>query len=112
MRRWFAILLLLLVPLQFASAGMEAYSLQSAAVATSHGYHHPHTCQMDEGDIGKESKLHADCGFCQILASAVLLGAGRLPPTGPGHVLVDSAQDFPASAPVTEPERPKWRRAA
>lgn len=112
MRHWFAILLLLLVPLQFASAGVEAYCLQSSGLATSHGDHPPHACQMDEGDIGKEGRLHTDCAFCQVLAGAVLLDAGRLPLTGAGQVLVDTVQDSLASAPVAEPERPKWRRAA
>ena len=50
MHRWLAIFFLLLVPLQFASAGLEAYCLESAGFATSHGDHHPHTCQVDEGD--------------------------------------------------------------
>ncbi|MBP6357569.1 MAG: hypothetical protein KA307_04975, partial [Burkholderiaceae bacterium] len=94
------------------SAGLEAYCLESAGFATSHGDHHPHTCQVDEGDEGMKGQLHADCGFCQILASAALLDAGRLPLTGLGHVLVDAGRDFNASALVTEPERPKWRLAA
>lgn len=112
MHRWLAIVFLLLVPLQFASAGLEAYCVESAGFATSHGDHHPHTCQVDEGAAGTEGLLHADCGFCQILASAALLDAGRLPLTGFGHVLIDAGRDFNASAPVTEPERPKWRFAA
>jgi hypothetical protein len=112
MHSWLAIFFMLLVPLQFASAGLEAYCLESAGVATSHGDHHPHTCQVDEGDDGMKGQLHADCGFCQILASAALLDAGRLPLTGLRHVLVDAGRDFNASALVTEPERPKWRRAA
>ena len=112
MRRWFAILFLLLVPIQPASAAIEAYCVQSLGFATSHGDHHPHACQVDEGEAETKGKLHADCGFCQILASAALLDAGRLPQTGPAHVLVDAAQGFPASAPVTEPERPKWHHTA
>ena len=112
MRRWFAILFLLLVPIQPASAAIEAYCVQSLGFATSHGDHHPHACQVDEGEAETKGKLHADCGFCQILASAALLDAGRLPLTGLGHVLVDAGRDFNASALVTEPERPKWRLAA
>lgn len=112
MVRWLAVMLLLLVPLQFASASLEAYCAQSVGAATRHGDHHPHSCQVDEGAAGTEGQLHVDCGFCQIQASAVLLDAGPLPAKGLTHVLVDSTQDFPASAPVAEPERPKWRRAA
>mgnify|MGYP005750438703 FL=1 len=112
MRPWLAVLFLLLLPFQFTWAGAETHCQQTAGAAESHFGHHAHDCQLDGGAAGDDARLHADCGFCQIALSAALLESGTRPPSHPGHVLVATPQTIPASAPSSEPERPKWRFTA
>lgn len=67
MRRFLALLLLTIVPLQFSWAGVAAYCQHEAAQAETHFGHHAHEDQAfsakktDDGASGESGA--ADCGY-------------------------------------------------
>jgi hypothetical protein len=111
MRRWLAIILLSLLPLQFSWAAVASYCGHEESTTTaSHLGHHEHQHHADEGvntDAGGQKAAGAvdlDCGHCHgtcaamplpVAASLALLNTSR-----PG-LLADVFGPAP-------PERPQW----
>jgi hypothetical protein len=125
MRRWLAVLLLVLLPVQFSWAAVAGFCAHSAS-APAHGGHHDHAVhghadsaasQSAVGDetastAGAPSTPGTDCGHCHghvtalagVAAPHVTLPLRHAPPTlGAAHV----AEPTP-----TQPERPQWARLA
>ena len=79
MRRWLVVLMLLVLPMQFAWAAAAPYCAHEAATAAGkHPGHHQHVHQ-DGGDVaqagddgGGKSVNHTDCASCQGSAAATL----------------------------------------
>ena len=117
MRRWFAILLLVLLPLQAIWAAAAPYcEHEQAPAAAKHLGHHEHEHQdVDVGpdeSPGKPGATHADCHVCHGSASAPIAGgACGSPPLRAKHLSISEATALTAP-PLTRPERPKWQHLA
>ncbi len=116
MRRWLAIVLLTLLPLQFSWAAVAAYCGHETSETTQHlGHHeHQHADQADSSeDLASEDQtetmvFHPDCGHCQGTCASL---------PAPGDGLMSMSPNSPAStgnegilrtlAP-NPPERPQW----
>ncbi|MFN7725727.1 MAG: hypothetical protein ACK5QH_11710 [Rubrivivax sp.] len=131
MRRWFVLLMLALLPLQFSWAAVAGYCGHGGEQAEQHFGHHRHShpaadaahgaAQADhlpvdvgtaEVDLGEDQPAQADlcldCGHCH--GGCNLMPAA--PPTLPGQPAavrpsVAPGTALPALAPQ-RPERPQW----
>ena len=123
MRRWLAILLLVLLPTQMTWAVVAGYCAHESGAAADHVGHHDHASHghaplpldvSDPPDAGNDARagVSHDCGHCHGQYASMLVTIGPL------HL-----ERFPsASAPVNDercaanaaaqPERPKWARLA
>lgn len=113
MRRWFAILLLVLLPLQTSWAVVASYCdhEQEAEQSTQHfGHHeHKHAGAAESGGKGKSlSGFDGDCVDCHLSAPGTLPEEGTLSPL----ISVSFRELLPASPlrslPGDVPERPNW----
>lgn len=114
MRRWFAILLLLLLPLQSLWAAAAPYCAHEESPKSMHVGHHAHEHQGSETDQDSSNgpaASHADCHVCQGAGGAI---AQPLVPSGQaGHSAILPAWGFALpTPPVSLPERPNWPRLA
>lgn len=123
MRRLLAILLLVLLPLQFTWAAAAAYCQHETGVVASHLGHHEHVHSAAEGksSIAKlaDAKQDAnfgvddDCGYCHLMAAKLVPPAQS---ASPPKVLVSlpvlplDARPVPSRDPDRH-ERPNWRIA-
>jgi hypothetical protein len=125
MRRWLAVLLLVLLPIQFSWAAVGDDCMHEPSMAADHAGHHDHAAHghgAAEKAAGDKAKADAsssaaadfDCSHCHChghcvgmidaLAGAEPAACGSAPPTlGP----VPRAGHVPA-----QPERPQWARLA
>lgn len=114
MRRWFSILLLVLLPLQALWAAAAPYCAHEESPKSMHLGHHTHEHQQSQADDGTSKgspSAHADCHVCHGGAAVVMGAIGTAePPAMRGHAppLVTSIP----TAPVIPPERPNWARLA
>ncbi len=114
MRRWFAVLLLMLLPLQAVWAAAAPYCAHEEDPATMHVGHHSHEHQgAQQDDNGSEAPAgsHADCHVCHGAGAAVgtqLADASHGAYRGPVPTWVKA---LPAP-PVSRPDRPDWSRLA
>lgn len=114
MRRWFAILLLVLMPLQSLWAAAAPYCAHEESPKAMHLGHHTHEHQQSQADDGTSKgspATHADCHVCHGGAAVAMGAIGTLDqPTVGGDAprLVSLIR----TAPVTQPERPNWARLA
>lgn len=72
-KKLLAILLLVVVPFQFAWGAAAVYCQHEQAPQAQHFGHHVHQHQNAEeptGHAGKLSQLHQDCGYCHALSPA------------------------------------------
>jgi len=101
MRRWLVVIMLLVLPLQFAWAAAAPYCAHEAAGATSkHPGHHQHVHQgsgestTEAGDdaVGSGSG-HTDCASCHPAAAATLPLVAVELTRGPG----DGVRELPPS---------------
>ena len=134
MRRWLAVLLLMLLPLQFSWAAVASYCQHDADATPRHLGHHEHQHQGSSPDAadssdapdapdaspgdaakaGADSKLpgaHTDCGYCHVsLAKTLTTTASHLPMLSTeARPRVDIASI--TSALFERIERPNWHRA-
>lgn len=114
MRRWFAIFLLVLLPLQALWAAAAPYCAHEESPASMHIGHHTHEHQGPEQDLSGSDgpgAIHTDCHVCHGVGGAV---AAPVLACGPG----ESRATLPASGkslpkpPVFPPDRPNWARLA
>jgi hypothetical protein len=123
-RRFLAIVLLTLLPLQFSWAAVATYCGHETDAAAGHLGHHEHQHQAGadthaglaadtdvEPDAGRDkapSAMDLDCGHCHGFCGAMLTLAAAMPGTpgaAPPSATVD--ENGAAHAP-TRPERPQW----
>ncbi|MGY4828565.1 DUF2946 family protein [Sphaerotilaceae bacterium SBD11-9] len=129
MRRWLAILLLVILPLQFSWVAAASLCQHEQDVSTQHVGHHEHQhkassdkpntatdahgLQADKSDgKGKQSaEMHADCAYCQLsvtkplsLVSVSLAGLPTAFDLPPEHQVLEFQ-------PRDRIERPNWHRA-
>lgn len=99
MRRFFSLLLMLLLPLQFSFAAAAAYCVDEKPEVAAHFGHHDHAdadlTAADDADAGQ-----ADCGVCHLACakaqSAIYLPTVTPEPQAPVAFLHDS---FPQHEP-------------
>ena len=127
MHRIFAIVLLVLLPLQFSWAAVASYCGHETQAGAEHFGHHDHQHHGDAGDAGSGAGLDAnsdvnsdavdgkapgamdlDCGHCHGTCSMML----NLPLVLPGALSTAppiATLDEPGGAHApTRPERPQW----
>lgn len=122
MRRWLAIVLLALLPLQFSWAAVAAYCAHEAG--GSHVGHHEHQhhgvatpdTAADGDDAQADTKLpgaaDADCGHCHGGCAGVLAAVAIAHAASPrGRPVIAPEKSVRARAP-TPPERPQWAALA
>lgn len=117
MRRWLAILLLSLLPLQLGWAAVSVYCQHETGAAAQHFGHHDH--QHHAGDDLKDDNgaktlgsVDADCPVCHAGCATALSTPAVMPvffATGDMRV---SQHALPSSPPPSLPERPNWVRLA
>ncbi|NKE67558.1 hypothetical protein RAMLITH_17180 [Ramlibacter sp. RBP-2] len=114
MSRWFAILLLVLLPLQTVWAAAAPYCAHEESPASLHIGHHDHEHQGPEQDPDRFDGLaasHTDCHVCHGAAcafSAPLSASGQGAYFGPQPAWSIALP----TAPIFLPERPNWARLA
>ena len=108
MKRLFAILLMLILPLQFSYAVASAYCEDDVIVTTAHYGHHDHgdAHQPVKSDADENSAGHVECGVChlgcaKLLNAALTLGAleSDLPTDVPLLLSVAQHQSSPLQRP-------------
>jgi hypothetical protein len=110
MKRLFLVLLMFLLPAQFAWALAGSYCTHEQTPGISHfGHHfHAHQAQSDDGSSQSSLKLHPDCSSC--FASTVGVLQANIPTFDLSQATVAHPQSIlllPSALPA-EPERPKW----
>ena len=118
MRRWFAVLLLMLLPLQAVWAAAPPYSAHEEDPAAMHVGHHAHSHQDAQQDAQQEDDSseatagsHADCHVCHgagAVVSTQQADASHGAYRGPLPMWVKA---LPAP-PVFTPDRPNWSSLA
>lgn len=82
MRRFVLIVVLLLLPFQWAWAAASAYCVHEPSTAASHWGHHEHKCRdahAKDGKAGSKAAVDADCSVCH-LGAMPWLDFAQLPP--------------------------------
>ena len=116
MRRWIALFLLVLLPLQAVWAAMEPYCLHESSQAKSHhlGHHEHHHADANHdhhgGDADKDSPASAMFDHDHHCCSAVSLLTSAVPLPGPlpQAELVASPIARYTSFDASRIERPNW----
>lgn len=115
MRKWLAVFILFLLPLQLTWAAMGNYCQHENGSATPHIGHHVHKHSSQIGESGQPDKAKAgsadtDCGTCHTGCSIAL-------PSALSATAAPSSLDFVAlrlmprtSPPLAIPDRPQWAR--
>lgn len=115
MRRWLAILFMVILPLQLGWAAVSAYCQHESGAAANHLGHHDHHHQVAGGDEpgSKAAGTDYDCSFCKAAGCTALpsdagtSSAGILTTLAVAPPSIDLLAGHPS-----EPERPKWRLPA
>lgn len=126
MRRWLTILLLFILPVQFAWSAAAAYCQHEDAPAKTHiGHHvHEHKAGNDTGSkasgqhLGESSSAKAgkllgdnDCGYCHFsVVKPMVSEAVKLDSTATFSLHAASKKTFSSRGPDLL-ERPNWRIA-
>lgn len=115
MRRWLAIFLLVLLPLQAVWAAAAPYCEHEENPTAMHVGHHIHEHQASQADDQEPSSTgladHADCHICHGVAAAVPALAGAAAVADHGDAAPAWLQALPRP-PVFPPDRPNWSRLA
>ncbi len=111
MRRFFFILLLLVLPVQAVWAAASSYCQHERGTATSHFGHHAHAHKAaGKGDLGggPASAFHADCAFCHLGGVGSATSERDLLISVPDSTNAPLAGGTFSSIFLEGPERPKW----
>jgi hypothetical protein len=123
MRRFLAVILLAMLPLQFSWAAVATYCAHESR-GDGHFGHHEHRHHADAGsDAGLDAEADAagdkapgaldlDCGQCHGQCSVMPTLSATVPgalATEPSRAFTDKAGGAPVP---TRPERPQWLRFA
>ncbi|APW42220.1 cation efflux protein, CzcI family [Rhodoferax saidenbachensis] len=111
MRRWLALLILVLLPLQLTWAATSAYCQHEAGSMGQHVGHHVHKHSNPADDASGTVKANigdADCGTCH--AGCAFAVPSHLAATGlyAASVLTAARQPLRTSPPLDIPDRPQW----
>lgn len=116
MKRWFAIVCLVLLPLQFTWAAVASYCNHEASPVSQHFGHHSHQHEGNDGSNSGVKKLpfglDNDCTVCHA-GCAVTIGD-----VAPLRVVENAAMKGPLELGAlafdipSKPERPKWAFSA
>ena len=120
MRRWVAILLLVLLPTQMSWAVVSDYCAHETGAAADHVGHHDHDAHghapalMDDGDVDADTSPSGgiDCDHCHGQCAGMLVSSVSAPLD---RVMVTPApaRDARCAAhAAAQPERPQWARLA
>ncbi len=121
MRRWFAILLLCLLPLQFSWAAVAAYCGHEGNKPAQHlghhehqhaGSHDGHQTTAKTADQGNQAGFDFDCGHCHGSCASVAMPAEPMVPAAGAAPWVALSQDALRTRAQSPPERPQWRALA
>jgi hypothetical protein len=120
MRRWFAVLLLALVPLQFSWAVVVSYCEHETQAAAGHFGHHEHQHHGEDllvadNDAARDDVTGAtqsDCGHCHGTCCSMPTLSGGLTPRATALHAVTPVEGRLRTLAPTPPERPQWARFA
>lgn len=119
MRRWFSILLLVLLPTQMSWAAVAAYCAHETGAAVDHVGHHDHAdhahgasptgpAGIPDLDMDADSGAEADCGHCHGQCTGMLLAVEHPTLTRLSAALALAIQLPCAAHAAAQPERPQW----
>jgi hypothetical protein len=123
MLRWLTLVLLFVLPLQFAWSAAAAYCQHEEAPATAHVGHHSHVHQGGKsGDDGvsheaskasKAGKLAADndCGYCHLSFAKPMIAVSPQFDAGAASALHEGPTRTFRSRGPDQHDRPNWRIA-
>lgn len=127
MRRLFLILLLAILPLQYAWSAAAAYCGHEQEQSQHFGHHaHQHNAQAGshdgdgddtgagggDGKLPGKAKVHADCAVCHHAVQASIL-AGMAPPPDAASAGYPPSSDFNFTSHIADgPKKPDWLPAA
>jgi hypothetical protein len=120
MRRWFAILLLAVLPLQFSWAAVAAHCGHGSDVQAQHLAHQQHAQAdqpgADEGGgpaaADGSAAVDCECGPCHTNCCSMPAPAGTMTPLAVATHPVASVEGKARTVAQTPPERPQWVRLA
>lgn len=113
MRKWFAIFLLLVIPMQFALAASAAYCQHETGIATDHIGHHNHKHQVQPEELLQPDKTQStgfdlDCGNCHAGCSVAVSTSEESSILSEHGFIHPSTDRILASPPLEAPDRPQW----
>lgn len=110
MRRWLAVLLLVLLPLQFTWAAAAAYCQHETGAAAKHFGHHDHKHHQDSTDTSDAPSftVDLDCAACHAGCAAATVNVPALALDAAPPALAPWRPHAPAAPPTAQPERPNW----
>lgn len=114
LRRFFFIILMLILPLQASWAAVGAYCQHEQGSAAQHFGHHAHKHQAAEKEKKSGAPLagfHADCGSCHIGCAGIVASLPDVPSSVPASLAFSPEIHFLPSIVLQGPERPKWAAA-
>jgi hypothetical protein len=115
MKKFFLILLLLVLPLQMSWAAASAYCQHEQDSSARHlGHHgHEHKAKSEQTPAKKDAgQPHSDCNFCHGIGQASIPATSGLVALAPGSLAVAPCPFFYASHIPDGPKRPDWRCVA
>jgi hypothetical protein len=116
MRRWFAILMLTLLPLQFSWAAVAVYCGHETSQHTEHLGHHEHRhadqAKSDQDSSSADQKAPAgfdfDCGHCHGTCATMPAPLGDTSPLALASHPVTPVESIVRTRAQSPPERPQW----
>lgn len=113
MRRWLAILLLVLLPLQSVWAAAAAYCQHETGAGAQHFGHHEHKHHQGSADTSNSSDVpsfavDADCAVCHAVCAAATVDVPSLVVDISRPAITPWYLHAPVSPPTAQPERPNW----
>jgi len=119
MRRFIAILLLVLLPLEFSWAAVTSYCGSETGAAADHIGHHDHAshCQggkladpgsKNNADGASSPESGADCGHCHGSCVGMIDVVSPFEPLLPGSATPGLGDHSLAEHVPAQPERPQW----
>lgn len=123
MRRWLAVLLLVLLPFQFSWAAVASYCGHETGAAASHVGHHDHAGHghaAKDADASAKGKTDGsaagvsglDCGHCHGHCAGLVLGIAAYAPPALAHAPSGLHASRRAEPMQALPERPQWAALA
>jgi hypothetical protein len=114
MRRWFAILLLVLLSLQSLWVAAAPYCAHEENPVSMHIGHHTHQHQgdqLDDDSAGGLGTLHSDCNVCHGAGGVVPAQVIASASVGPSDLAAPWPRALP-TPPIPQLDRPNWARRA